>query len=516
VPPAVRRVLDVAAVIGREVPVGLLGRVAEIADAALADALGHLRRAEFVYERGEDGAEPGLVFRHQLVHEVAYERVAASERHAIHGRVLAVLEAAPAERLSERIESLAHHALHAGERERAVGYLLQAGRKAAGRSALPEAVGYLRHGLDVLGALPATAERDRQELELHVWLGISEASRRGFAAPEVGRIHRHARELCRRVEAGPLLLGALGGLWQFYYFGGDFAAARDLAEQHRKAVLASGATNRLCASHDALGYTALHVGELAPARDHLREAVALYDTHPRPPGTSLTPLDLGVAAAGGLAMVTCLLGETDEPLAHVADALARASRLLGSEALSLAYAHTCASRTFLLRREPERAAEHAGAAIAIGERHGYVAPVIAGELDLSMARIVLGDVRGGIELLTAGLARWRAAGFELDRPYWLAGLADGHRRLGDLGAATAAVDEGLEHLARCGERVWAPELYAVRAGIERASASAVVPARARERAVADLERSIEIARAQGAGLFERRAREVLEHMGEDT
>jgi hypothetical protein len=133
-----------------------------------------------------------------------------------------------------------------------------------------------------------------------------------------------------------------------------------------------------------------------------------------------------------------------------------------------------------------------------------------------MARIVLGDVRGGIELLTAGLARWRAAGFELDRPYWLAGLADGHRRLGDLGAATAAVDEGLEHIARCGEHVWAPELYAVRAGIERASASAVVPARARERAIADLERSIAIARAQGAGLFQRRAREVLQHMGEDT
>ncbi len=511
--PRTRQILNVAAVVGREVPLRVLRYTAETADTALDEALEQLRRTEFVHDSREGGTEPGLVFNHALVHEVAYERVPAEERRAIHRRVLTAFETLYPDRLNERIESLAHHALHADESERAVRYLFRAGRKAVARSALMEGVRHFRSGLELLATQPESPERDRQELEFHVWLGISEASRRGFAAPEVGRIHRNARELCRRVEAGPLLLGALGGLWQFYYFGGDFRTAFDLAEQHRAAVLATGAMNRLCASYDALGYTAFHLGELAIARDHLRNAIALYDTYPRPEGTSLTPLNLGVAAAGGLAMVLCVLGHGDEALVHVADAIARGDRLaIGSEALSLAYAHTCTSRAYLLRREHPKAVEHALTAIEIGEKHGYVTPAIGGRLDLGLARIALGELDEGIKLVTSGLAHWRAAGFELDRSYWLTGLADGHRQRGDLGAATAVVDEALAHLGRCGERVWEPELYSLRARIEVSGETASFPARAHERAAADFERAIDFARAQGAGLFEMRATLGLHHL----
>src|SRR6185369_13659583 len=128
----------------------------------------------------------------------------------------------------------------AGLGAEAVAYWVRAGSRARQHAAYPEAVQQLRAGMELLPSLPEGARRDQIELELLVSLGISEAAMQGFAAPDVGRIHRRARELCRSVDAGPLLFAALGGLYQFYYYRGEFAVARDLAEQHRAGVLAAG------------------------------------------------------------------------------------------------------------------------------------------------------------------------------------------------------------------------------------------------------------------------------------
>ena len=247
--------------------------------------------------------------------------------------------------------------------------------------------------LDLLpAALPPGPDRDRIELEIKVSLGISLQATLGFAAPEVGDVHARARELCRTVEGGPLLLGALGGLFLYYYFRSDFGAAREMAEQHLQVTEIIGARNRLCASYSALGYTAFQIGALAEARSHFERSIELIDTYPRPEGTALTPNNIGVASQSMLALTWCVLGRREAAVAAIESALGRAERCpSGERAFSTAYALTCASRLRLMMAEPLEARRCAQEAMRIGREHGFALHVGAGALADCAARIALGE-----------------------------------------------------------------------------------------------------------------------------
>jgi DNA-binding NtrC family response regulator/tetratricopeptide (TPR) repeat protein len=495
-----REVLNLAAVIGRDVSLRLLRQASDLSDHVLDTELEELQRADFLHEAYRPGAEAVYMFKHALLQEVTYRRVAQAARRSLHRQILDAAEHVYADRFEDHVEALAHHAVHGDVPDRAVRYLLQAGRKAAARAAMADAVKHFRIGLHLLQGLPESADRHRQELELQVSLGVAEATRQGFAAPDVGRIHQRARELCGHVEAGPLLLGALGGLWQFYYYSGNFAASHDLAEQHRSAVLRTGEMNRLCGSYDALGYVSFRVGQLPTACEQLAKAMELYDTYPRPEGTSLTPLDLGVAAEGGLAMVLSVLGRAGDARHHARNAIDRAIRLVQrSGALSLAYAHACASRVHFLMREPALAASHAASTVEVSQKHGYALWIIIGQLELALARISGGDPEAGLALLIPALSKALALGLQLDRPCHLAGLAEVHRQRGDAATALATIEEALAHIDRHGERLWEAEVYRLRGEVRLE----VSPDR--RDAAADFERAIAIAREQGARLFELRA-----------
>ncbi len=67
----------------------------------------------------------------------------AERRRALRARVVEAIEAASADRLAEHVERLAHHAFRAEVWDKAVGYMHQAGEKAASRSAHREAVACL-------------------------------------------------------------------------------------------------------------------------------------------------------------------------------------------------------------------------------------------------------------------------------------------------------------------------------------------------------------------------------------
>jgi predicted ATPase len=121
-------------------------------------------------------------------------------------------------------------------------------------------------------------------------------------------------------------------------------------------------------------------------------------------------------------------------------------------------------------------------------------------LDLGVARIALGEVDDGVDLLTSGLDAWSVGGFELDRPFWLSALAEGHRHLGRLDAALAAVDEAVAHLEGHGERLWEAEVRRLRGEL----ALDVSPEKS-ERVAETFEDVRTTARQQGARLFELRA-----------
>ncbi len=167
--PEDKRLLQVASVVGKDVPLVLLQEVADLPDEALRHGLDRLQTAEFLYEIG---LYPDLeyTFKHALTHEVTYGGLLQDRRRELHARIVDAIERLHRDRLAGEIERLAHHALLGELGEKAVEYLRQAGRKTAARSALPDAQGWFEQAISVLETLPESEATITQAFDIRLEL----------------------------------------------------------------------------------------------------------------------------------------------------------------------------------------------------------------------------------------------------------------------------------------------------------------------------------------------------------
>ena len=168
-PPEAKRLLQTAAVIGTEVPLPLLQAIAELPEADLHRSLAHLQAAEFLYET-RLFPEQAYTFKHALTHEVAYGSLLQERRRGLHTSIVEALERLAADRLTEQVERLAHHALRGEVWDKTLVYFRQAGEKALAQSAYPEAVGYFEQALSALQHLPETRDTYEQAIALRLAL----------------------------------------------------------------------------------------------------------------------------------------------------------------------------------------------------------------------------------------------------------------------------------------------------------------------------------------------------------
>src|SRR5262245_5160433 len=195
-PPDEKRLLEIAAVIGKDVPVALLQAVAGESAETLRRKLSHLQTAEYIYET-RLFSDPEYTFKHPLTHEVAYSGLLEERRLAVHARIVEAIEQVHGGRLSEHIERLAHHALKGEVWEPAVRYLWQAGTKTLERSAPREAASWLEHALSALRHLPES--RTTLEHEFDMRLALKSAVWRQGDYPGMLACHREAERLAEKL-----------------------------------------------------------------------------------------------------------------------------------------------------------------------------------------------------------------------------------------------------------------------------------------------------------------------------
>jgi class 3 adenylate cyclase/tetratricopeptide (TPR) repeat protein len=169
-PPDDKRLLETAAVIGKDVPFALLQAIAGTGEEDLRRGLGRLQGAELLYEAS---LFPDLeyTFKHALTHEVAYEGVLHERRRDLHAQIVVAIEHLHAGRLEEQTERLAHHALRGERWEEAVRYGRQASQRAIGRNAFAAAARGLDAALTALSHWPQGRETLVLEWELTSQLG---------------------------------------------------------------------------------------------------------------------------------------------------------------------------------------------------------------------------------------------------------------------------------------------------------------------------------------------------------
>jgi class 3 adenylate cyclase/tetratricopeptide (TPR) repeat protein len=169
--PEDKRLLQTAAVVGKDVPFALLQAIAEKSENSLDAGLARLRTAEFLYET-RLYPEAEYTFKHALTHEVTYGGLLQDRRRALHSRIVEAIETLYRDRLGEHTERLAHHALRGELREKAVDYLRQAGGKAAARSALRDARAWFEQALGLLEALPESPAMLEQAFDIRLELRL--------------------------------------------------------------------------------------------------------------------------------------------------------------------------------------------------------------------------------------------------------------------------------------------------------------------------------------------------------
>jgi class 3 adenylate cyclase/tetratricopeptide (TPR) repeat protein len=365
---AVKALAQLAATLGREFAYDLLQAVAPWDEGTLGRGLHQLVAAEFLYQQGLP-PHAMYLFKHALIQEAAYQSLLKSTRQQYHQRVAQVLEAQFPNTAETQLELLAHHYAAAGLLAQALPYWQQAGQRALQHSAHLEAMHHLTRRLEVLTAVPETAERTQQELALQATLGSVLMAIKGQGAPEVGEAYARARELCQQVGETPQLFPVLFGLWRFYQVRAEHQTARELAEQCFSLAQRVQDPTLLLQAHFALGVSLLWLGEVVAARAHLEQGIALYDPQEHRPLAFRAGIDLGVWCLSYAAQALWLIGYPDQALGRNHEALILAQELshppsLGAVLFYVAYIHG-------YRGEAHAAEEQAEAAIALASEQGF-------------------------------------------------------------------------------------------------------------------------------------------------
>src|SRR5262245_4704562 len=273
-PPEAKHLLQTAAVIGHEVPLGLLQAIADLTEEALHRSLAQLQRAEFLYEtRLFPG--PEYTFKHALTHEVAYGSLLQERRRVLHARIVEILEALAPERGAEQVEHLAHHALRGEVWDKALVCCRQAGEKAMAQSAHREAVGYFAQALSALSQLPEHRSTGEQAIDLPLALYSARQP-----SGDWGRLLASLREAEALAEAldDPCRLGTISLRLSFHYFlMGVHAQAITAAQRALALATASGDVVPQAVAQYHLGKAYYTQGHYRRATDCFRQTVTFFD-----------------------------------------------------------------------------------------------------------------------------------------------------------------------------------------------------------------------------------------------
>jgi len=318
--PEDKRLLQVASVIGKDVPIALLLAIADAPEHEVRAELMHLQAAEFLYETR---IFPDLeyTFKHALTHEVAYGSLLHDRRRQLHAAIVEAMEHHYAGRLSEQAERLAHHAVRGEAWEKAVTHLWQAGRNARARSAYRQAVAFLEQAVETLTRLPDTAENAALGIDL-ICRDLSDPL---VILDETQRLLKHLREAARLAEKvgdRARLANVLARtLWPLRA-AGQYARAVEIGE--RALALAKEVGDARLKALAGMELSSLHDTRLAEAL--LTEALLALDSLPA--GTSdPDSVWLRRRILENLARVLTTTGRYQEAVAHGEEALRMAEDL---------------------------------------------------------------------------------------------------------------------------------------------------------------------------------------------
>lgn len=153
-----RHVIQCAAVIGNPFSVNVLDKMLpKYSRREILDTLSFLSQHDFI-EPQAYGLSRRYRFRHGLVSDAIYSTLLGRERKNLHQQVAEAIEALHKDHLEEQVEILAHHYSRSYQLDKALKYLVQAGKKAMRDYANEQARQHFVTALGLLSKIGYTTE----------------------------------------------------------------------------------------------------------------------------------------------------------------------------------------------------------------------------------------------------------------------------------------------------------------------------------------------------------------------
>jgi class 3 adenylate cyclase len=424
-PGELKRLLQIAAVIGREFSLRLLTAVWTGAE-PLENLLRELNRLEFVYERFVgDGIV--YVFRHALTQEAAYGSLLERQRRIHHSAVGQALEALYSGRVDEVAELLAFHFGRSGHADEAVDYAISAAVKAGRAWANSEALTYFKEALGRLATLPDTKPNRQRRIDAvlkqaQVKYALGQYSEEIRALEEIRQIVDETDDPHRR---------ATWHYWTGFLHsvgGGRPEVAIEHCREAGTIASASGLEEIDAFAASCLAQVLMVAGRLHDALEAGERAVSSFEARADPWWATLTLWHLTAIAN--------YLGEWEASLDYCKRGLEHGIAL--NDVRLKAVSWTRMGVAHIVRGDHERGLQCCNEALALAPipRDIAWASVVRG-----YGKIRTGHADEGIAELSEGLA-W----FESSRMRWThvigaVWLAEGHLRRGDYAMARPLIED---------------------------------------------------------------------------
>ena len=436
--PEDKSLLQIAAVIGKDIPFPLLRAIVDEEEDVVRAGLARLRAAEFLYET-QLFPVLELTFKHVLTHDVAYASLLQEHRRALHARILSVMEAMYADRLGEHTERLADHATAAGAWDRAADYHRRAADRAMTRSAHREAAQRLDRALEAIAQLPETHETIEKAVDLRI------DTRKalfplGQYARGLGRL-REAERLAEKLDDPQRSARIAAAMMATFWWMGRYdlsleAGTRALAaaESAGDVALQIEVTFRVAQSHQGLG--------------DYRKAIQFYQRNVDVIGPARRFERFGLVIAPALFCESYLIW----CLAELGDFKTGAARSLGvlgaaresKHPYSLITANYCAGRHELIRGELPGAIPRLEEAFDLARAYEYPVWFPGTASALGYAYFLAGRHAEGVSLMEEAVERAGRLAQTFAHALRLVFLADALRQLGRRDAARERAGEALE------------------------------------------------------------------------
>ena len=492
-----RETAQLAAAIGREVPVELLIAVSPFGATGMSTSIDRLIGTGIFVKRHSAFGD-AIEFRHSLLRDAAYHLLLRRDRLRVHQLIADTIEAQFPAMTDSMPHVLAHQLTEAGDDSRAITWWQRAGRDAARRSAAVEAVAHFATAIALLSKLPPGSDRDLREFDLRLEILGPLIAVRGYGAAEVEREIDFAVDLSSRLGTRDRIVAALVHKWigRFNQTEARLEVARQIAE-----VAANGTTFDELMSHRCMGTTLLFRGEFKEAIVEFEQFLAKFIPEAHSEALNKIGATLhDIAVKVGLAEAWTLLGDSERASHWRRTALADAQASGHFQTLC----HTTAFAGGLLAAFTEDAddlAFHASRLRSLTLQHDLPFWRPHADLLAGVAAIHRGAIDKGFRLAQHGIQRLITA-HEPSLTAWcvifVGGCLKAHR-----------IEEGLANFASIaaevenGERWIAAEFHRLR-GLLRLHAGDA------QGGLGDLAEARRIATRQGAMLLKLRADADLE------